>query len=59
MELYLTGLPEVILQALILSAVLFYWVNHPEKKWLNWVMGIMLILTLLLPVLGLLVGQPT
>ena len=59
MELHLTGLPEVILQALILSAVLFYWVNHPEKKWLSWVMGIMLILTLLLPVLGLLVGQPT
>jgi len=59
MELHLTGLPEVILQALILSAVLFYWVNHPEKKWLSWVMGIMFILTLLLPVLGLLVGQPT
>jgi len=59
MELHLTGLPEVILQALILSAVLFYWVNHPEKKWLSWVMGIAFILTLLLPVLGLLVGQPT
>jgi len=59
MELHLTGLPEVILQALILSAVLFYWVNHPEKKWLSWVMGIAFILTLLMPVLGLLVGQPT
>ena len=59
MGLHLTGLPEVILQALILAAVLFYWVNHPEKKWLNWVMGITFILTLLLPVLGLLVGQPT
>jgi hypothetical protein len=58
MELHLTGLPEVILQALILSAVLFYWVNHPEKKWLNWVMGIVFILMLLLPTLGLLVGQP-
>ena len=59
MELHLTGLPEVLLQALILSAVLFYWVNHPEKKWLNWVMGIVFILMLLLPTLGLLVGQPT
>lgn len=58
MELHLTGLPEVLLQALILSAVLFYWVNHPEKKWLNWVMGIVFILMLLLPTLGLLVGQP-
>ena len=58
MELHLTGLPEVLLQALILSALLFYWVNHPEKKWLNWVMGIVFVLMLLLPTLGLLVGQP-
>jgi len=58
MEFHLIGLPEVILQALILSVVLFYWVNHPEKKWLNWVMGIAFVLMLLLPVLGLLVGQP-
>jgi hypothetical protein len=58
MELHLTGLPEVLLQALILAALLFYWVNHPEKKWLNWVMGIVFVLMLLLPTLGLLVGQP-
>jgi hypothetical protein len=58
MELHLTGLPEVLLQALILSALLFYWVNHPQKKWLNWVMGIVFVLMLLLPTLGLLVGQP-
>ena len=58
MELHLTGLPEVLLQALILSALLYYWVNHPEKKWLNWVMGIVFVLMLLLPTLGLLVGQP-
>jgi hypothetical protein len=58
MELHLMGLPEVLLQALILSALLFYWVNHPQKKWLNWVMGIVFILMLLLPTLGLLVGQP-
>jgi hypothetical protein len=58
MELHLTGLPEVLLQALILSALLFYWVNHPGKKWLNWVMGVVFALVLLLPTLGLLVGQP-
>ena len=58
MEYHLIGLPEVILQALILSAVLFYWVNHPEKKWLNWLMAVVFILILLLPTLGLLVGQP-
>ena len=58
LELHLTGLPEVLLQALILSALLFYWVNHPQKKWLNWVMGIVFVLMVLLPMLGLLVGQP-
>ena len=52
----LTGLPEVLLQALILSVVLFYWVNHPEKKWLSWVLGIAFFLVMLLPTLGLLVG---
>jgi len=52
----LTGLPEVLLQALILSVLLFYWVNHTEKKWLSWVMGIAFFLVMLLPTLGLLVG---
>jgi len=51
-------IPEVLLQAFILSVVLFYWVNHPEKKWLNWVMGIAFFFVMLLPTLGLLMGQP-
>jgi hypothetical protein len=50
----LTGWLEVVPQALLLSAILFYWVNHPEKKWLNWVMGIIFFLIVLLPILGLL-----
>jgi hypothetical protein len=58
LSIHLKGLPELILQSLFLSAVLFYWVNHPEKRWLNWVMGIAVFVVLLLPVLGLLVGQP-
>lgn len=53
----LRGLPEVLLQSLLLSAILFYWVNHPERKWLNWVMGAAFVFLLALPVLGLLVGQ--
>lgn len=52
----LTGLLEVVPQALLLSAILYYWVNHPEKKWLNWIMGVLFLITLLLPALGLLVG---
>jgi hypothetical protein len=50
----LTGWLEVVPQALLLSAILFYWVNHPEKKWLNWVMGVVFFVMLLMPVAGLL-----
>ncbi len=56
LEIQLIGLPEVLLQALILSVVLFYWVNHPEKTWLNWVMGVAFALVMLMPILGLLLG---
>jgi hypothetical protein len=55
---HLRGLPEVLLQSLLLSVILFYWVNHPEKKWLNWVMGIAFAILMVFPILGLLVGQP-
>ncbi len=50
----LTGWLEVVPQALLLSVMLFYWVNHAEKKWLNWVMGVVFFLLLLMPVAGLL-----
>ncbi|MCI0691092.1 hypothetical protein L0337_03685 [candidate division KSB1 bacterium] len=50
----LTGWLEVVPQALLLSVILFYWVNHSEKKWLNWVMGVVFFLLLLMPVAGLL-----
>jgi hypothetical protein len=49
------GWLEVVPQALLLSAILFYWVNHPEKRWLNWLMGVIFVVMLLLPALGLLV----
>lgn len=52
----LTGWLEVVPQALLLAVILFYWVRHPEKRWLNWVLGIVFVLMLLFPVLGLLVG---
>ena len=52
----LSGWLEVVPQALLLSAILFYWVNHPEKRWLNWVMGAIFFVMLLLPALGLLVS---
>jgi len=56
-RIQMKGLPEVILQALIFSIILVYWVNHSRKKWINWVMGIAFVLVALLPTLGLLIGQ--
>jgi hypothetical protein len=54
----LKGLPEVLLQTLALSIVLAYWVNRSEKIWLSWVMGILFTIAMILPMLGLLAGQP-
>ena len=48
------GLPEVIMQAGLLAFLTYYWVNHPEKHWLNWVFGILFILTILMSSLGIL-----
>jgi hypothetical protein len=52
----LVGLLEVVPQALLLAALLTYWVHQPQKRWLNWVMGIVFVLLALMPVLGLLTG---
>lgn len=52
----LGGLVEVLVQSLLLSVVLFYWVNHPEKRWLNWLLGVLFAIAMLLPAVGLLVG---
>jgi len=53
------GGAEVLTQALLLSILTFYWVNHPEKKWLNWVLGSLCLIALILPALGLLANQAT
>jgi hypothetical protein len=53
----LVGLPEVVLQALALAVIVCYWINHPEKKWLKWCLGIAFFLVILMGALGLLVGQ--
>ncbi len=48
------GLWEVVLQSLLFAVVLWYWVNHPEKRWVNWTLGAAFALSIILPVLGLL-----
>jgi hypothetical protein len=55
-QLHLRSLPEVVVQSLLLSVILCGWVDHPEKRWVNWVMGIAFVVLMALPVLGLLVG---
>ena len=52
------GLWEVLLQSLLFSFVLFYWVNNPGKRSLNWTLGAAFFIVMILPVLGLLVGEP-
>ncbi|HET8671234.1 MAG TPA: hypothetical protein VFM05_11570 [Candidatus Saccharimonadales bacterium] len=53
-EEHLLGLPELLAQTLLFSIVLSYWVRYPEKRWVNWVLGTLFVVVLLLPVLGLL-----
>jgi len=53
----LLGWLEVIPQAFLLSLILWFWIVHPEKKWLSWVMGVAFFFSLLFPVLGLLVTR--
>jgi len=52
------GLWEVLLQSFLLSVVVFHWVTHPEKRWLNWTLGIAFCIVMILPLLGLLLAQP-
>jgi len=51
------GWLEVVPQALLLSALLTYWVNHPGKKWLNWTLGVVFFLAMAMLVLGLTMGN--
>jgi hypothetical protein len=46
-----------MLQALFFSLLLYYWVNHPGKKWLTWLLIAVFVVILVLPALGLLMGQ--
>jgi hypothetical protein len=59
LRFHLEALPEIALQSLALAALLWYWVNHPGKKWLTWGLGIAFVVVLCLPVLGLMAGQAT
>lgn len=52
-HLQVRGYLEIVPQALLLSALLCYWVEHP-KKWMSWTLGVAYFVCVGLPVLGLL-----
>jgi len=54
LSFHLTSLPEVLIQTLLFSGILFYWVAHPEKKWLTWLLTVVFFLVLIFPALGVL-----
>jgi hypothetical protein len=50
------GYLEIIPQAFLLAVGVTYWVNHRDKKWLNWILGFLFVLTVVFPILGILAG---
>lgn len=46
------GLLEILAQSFLFSALLYYWVNHPEQRWLTWVLGIALVLVISMSIMG-------
>lgn len=46
------GMLEILSQSFLLSVLLYYWINHPEKRWLNWLLGILFALVLLMSLMG-------
>ena len=51
------GWLEVVPQAVLMSALLAYWVDHPQKRWLNWLLGVGFVLMMAMPILGLVMRQ--
>lgn len=46
------GMLEILSQSFLFSTLLYYWVNHPEKRWLNWLLGTLFALVLLMSLMG-------
>lgn len=51
------GMLEILTQSFLFSALLYYWVNHPEKRWLNWLLGILFALVVLMSLMGYLAAS--
>ncbi len=55
----LFGLIEILAQSLLLAVVTFYWVTHPEQRWISWLLVGLFVIIILLATLGLLMGGST
>lgn len=53
------GLLEILTQSFLFSALLYYWVKHPEKRWMNWLLGILFVLVIVMSLMGYLVASGT
>ena len=56
MWFHLAGLPEVIIQSFLLAFLTYYWINHPENKWIGWILVIAFVLGILMSTMGILAG---
>ena len=51
------ALLEVLIQSLLLSYFVFYWVNNSKKRWISWVFGSLFVISLLLPLAGIIAAS--
>lgn len=51
---HISGLPEILLQSLLLAGIATWWINHPQNKWMGWLMGVIFVIILLLGTAGVL-----
>lgn len=56
-RIQMRGYLEIVPQALLLSALLCYWVNNAGKKWLTWTLSVVYVICAGLPVLGTLAAK--
>jgi hypothetical protein len=49
---HIANFPEILIQSGVLAWLTYYWVNHPDKRWLGWLLGIATVIVILLSILG-------
>ena len=52
----LIGLIEILAQSLLLAFIAFYWITHPDKRWISWALVGLFVIIMLLSTLGILLG---